>query len=175
MKINRIIIIVFFTSLAFLPVCAQQEEGDSVAVYGAILNHGTGKPEPYCTIQFLSEERLVAGTVCDEDGFFVVAPLPVGTYTLKVLLRGLTLYKQELLIEEAANLNSSVITDSTTVRMLPEVSVEDAAPTHQLEQQGLLITSPSDPRLWFFEYRWWVRGFKPVPHEARADLSRIPN
>ena len=175
MKINRIIIIVFFTSLAFLPVCAQQEEGDSVAVYGAILNHGTGKPEPYCTIQFLSEERLVAGTVCDEDGFFVVAPLPVGTYTLKVLLRGLTLYKQELLIEEAANLNISVITDSTTVRMLPEVSVEDAAPTHQLEQQGLLITSPSDPRLWFFEYRWWVRGPKPVPHEARADLSRIPN
>ena len=165
----------FFTSLAFLPVCAQQEEGESVAVYGAILNHRTGEPEPFCTIQFLDEERLVAGTGCDEDGFFVVAPLPVGTYTLKVLLRGLTLYKQELLIEEAANLNISVITDSTTVRMLPEVSVEDSATTHQLEQQGLLITSPSDPRLWFFKYRWWVRGPKPVPHEARADLSRIPN
>lgn len=172
MKINRIIIIVFFTSLAFLPVCAQQEEGDSVAVYGAILNHCTGEPEPFCTIQFLDEERLVAGTVCDEKGFFVVAPLPVGTYTLKVLLSGLTLYKQELLIEEAANLNISVITDSTTIRLLPEVHVADAAPVHQLEYQGLLITSPSDPRLWDFNYRWWVRGSRRVPHEARLDLSR---
>ena len=171
MKINRIII-VFFTLLAFLPVCAQQEEGDSVAVYGAILNHRTGEPEPFCTIQFLDEERLVAGTVCDEKGFFVVAPLPVGTYTLKVLLSGLTLYKQELLIEEAANLNISVITDSTTIRLLPEVHVADAAPVHQLEYQGLLITSPSDPRLWDFNYRWWVRGSRRVPHEARHDLSR---
>ena len=90
MKTNRIIIAVI-TMLAFFPVCAQQEEVDTVAVYGAVLNHSTGKPEPFCTIQFLSEDRLVAGTVCDEDGFFVVAPLPVGNYTLKVLLSGLTL------------------------------------------------------------------------------------
>ena len=113
----------------------------------------------------------MAGTVCDEEGFFVVAPLPVGTYTLKVLLSGLTLYKQELFIEEAVNLNISVITDSTTIRMLPEVHVADAAPEHLLEYQELLITSPSDPRLWAFNYRWWVPGPKPVPHEARRDLS----
>ena len=170
MKTNKIIIAVI-AILAFFPVCAQQQEvGDSVAVYGAISNHRTGKPEPFCTIQFLNEDRLVAGTVCDEEGFFVVAPLPVGSYTLKVLLSGLTLYKQELLIDETANLNISVITDSTTIRMLPEVHV--AAPAHQLEYQELLITSPSDLRLWSFNYRWWVPGPKPVPHEARRDLSR---
>ena len=85
MKTNRIVI-ALITLLMFLPLCAQQpEERDSVAVYGAISNHRTGKPEPFCTIQFLNEDRLVAGTVCDEEGFFVVAPLPVGIYTLKVL------------------------------------------------------------------------------------------
>ena len=152
MKTNRIVI-ALITLLLSLPLCAQHpEERDSVAVYGAISNHRTGKPVPFCTIQFL-------------------APLPVGIYTLKVLLSGLTLYKQELLIDEAVNLNISVITDSTTIRMLPEVHVADAAPEHLLEYQELLITSPSDPRLWAFSYRWWVPGPKPVPHEARRDLS----
>ncbi|MBR1835491.1 MAG: hypothetical protein IJ785_08330 [Bacteroidales bacterium] len=173
MKINRIIIIVA-TLLAFVPVCAQQPEmQDTVAVYGAVSNHNTRNPEPYCTIQFFNNDRLVAGAVCDEEGLFVVDTLPVGTYTLKVLLSGVTLYKQELLIDESANLNISVITDSTTIRMLPEIHVAETAPVHQLEYQELLITSPSDPRLWDFSYRWWVPGPKPVPHEARRDLSEL--
>jgi len=173
MKNHRIITIVV-ALLAFIPVLAQQPEyQDTVAVYGAISNHSTGKPEPYCTIQFLDQDRLVAGTLCDEEGFFSVDALPTGSYTLKVMLSGLTLYKQDLLIDETANLNISVITDSVTIRMLPEIHVADAVPTHQLQEQELLITSPRDPRLWHFKYRWWVPGPKPVPHEAKLDLSRL--
>lgn len=171
MKTNRVIIIAAIL-LAFVPVRAQQPVvRDTVAVFGAITNHTTGKPEPYCTIQFLDQDRLAAGTVCDDEGFFEVDALPTGAYTLRVMLSGLTLYKQELLIDETSNLNISVITDSTTIRMLPEIHVAEAAPTHLLQEQELLITSPRDPRLWDFKYRWWVPGPKPVPHEARRDLS----
>lgn len=157
--------------LIAMPLCAQQPVyTDSVAVFGAVTNHHTGKPEPFCTVQLMREGHLVAGTLCDEEGFFTIDAMAPGVYTLKVMSGGLSLYQQQLPIEETVNLNISVITDSTTIRMLPDVSVVDAAIEHKLGE--LLISSPRDVRLWDFNYRPWVRGSRPVPHEARLDLSR---
>ena len=55
--------------LVFAGAYGQQEgDVDTVNVMGAISNHHTGEPEPFCLVQFLDGERLVAGTMSDEKG-----------------------------------------------------------------------------------------------------------
>ena len=164
-------IFVMLCCLVFAEAYGQQEgDVDTVNVMGAISNHHTGEPEPFCLVQFLDGERLVAGTMSDEKGNFSVETLPAGSYTLKVLSGGMSLYQQDLLIDEMVMLNISIIKDSTVVRVLPEARVSDSAIRNRLGP--LLITSPQDIRLWHFNYRPWVPGPRPKSHEASMDLSR---
>lgn len=142
---------------------------DSVIVLGSVVNRLSGVPEPYCTVHFLSGNDTAATTFCDAEGFFAFDPLPAGTYGLSVSLRGMTLYQADLVLNSNAELYISVITDSFQLRNLREVAI--TAPKHQLAEQGQLITTPDDPRLWDFSYRPFMGG---EAHYGGADAGFLP-
>lgn len=141
---RRIIILILLVS-AGLPLWAQEAEvPDSVVVMGIVVNRLSGEPEPFCRVHFLRGSDTVATAFCDDEGYFGIDRLQAGTYGLSVSLRGMTLYQADLVLNDNALLNLSVITDSFQLRNLREVQV--VAPKHMLG--GLQITSPNDIRLW---------------------------
>lgn len=162
-------------------LCAQEDEPDSIVVLGSVVNRLSGQPEPFCQVHFLQGSDTVATAFCDDEGYFGVDRLPVGTYGLSVSLRGMTLYQADLVLGDNAMLSISVITDSFQFRTLREVAI--IAPKHQLAEQGQLITHYDDPRLWDFMSRpcWGTEshyggadaGFKPgqfyAPAKGRDD------
>lgn len=141
---------------------------DSVIVMGTVVNRLSGEAEPYCTVHFLRDTDTVATTLCDDEGFFAVDPLPAGTYGLSISLRGMTLYQADLVLNSNAELHISVITDSFQLRTLHEVEI--VAPKHLLGEQ--LISSYDDPRLWDFSYRPFMGG---EAHYGGADAGFLPS
>lgn len=154
------------------PLCAQEDEPDSVVVLGRVVNRLSGQPEPFCRVHFLQGGDTVTTAFCDDEGYFSVERLPVGTYGLSVSLRGMTLYQSDLVLGDNAMLSLSVITDSFQLRNLREVEI--VAPKHLLTGSGQLITSPDDDRLWDFMYCDWCLWNGP-PRNASASSSGDPN
>ena len=147
-----------------------QSEADSVIVMGSVTDRLTGEPLPLGYVHFLGAGGdTVATAVCDTAGFFAVGYMPVGTYALVVSVKGLSLYRSDLVLGGNADLHLSVITDSFYLRNLPTVEIVE--PRHELASQGLLITSPDDPRLWDFSYRPVFGG---EPHYGGADAGFLP-
>lgn len=154
-------------------VCAQAPvKSDSVIVIGSVINRLSGEPEPFCIVHFFRGSDTAATVFCDTEGLFSVDGLPVGSYGLSVTLRGTTLYQADLVLNDNAFLNISVITDSFQLRTLREVAI--VAPKHMLAESGLLITSPDDDRLWDFMYCDWCIG-RGAPRNASASNSVDPN
>lgn len=151
---------------------AQEVVSDSVIVMGTVVDHLSGEHEPFCQVHFLQGSDTVATAVCDQEGYFGVDRLQVGTYGLSVSLRGMTLYQSDLVLGDNAMLSISVITDSFQLRTLREVEI--MAPKHDLAASGLLITSPNDERLWDFMYCDWCLWNGP-PRNASASNSGDPN
>ena len=151
---------------------AQEVAPDSVVVLGHVVNRLSGVPEPFCRVHFLQGNDTAATAVCDEQGYFGIDRLPVGTYGLSVSLRGMTLYQSDLVLNDNALLHLSVITDNFQLRNLREVEI--TAPKHELAASGLLITSPDDPRIWDFMYCDWCLWNGP-PRVASASTSGDPN
>ena len=147
-------------------------EPDSVVILGLVVNRISGEHEPFCQVHFLQGSDTVATAVCDQEGYFGVDRLPVGNYGLSVSLRGMTLYRSDLVLGDNAMLYLSVITDSFQLRNLHEVEI--TAPKHDLAASGLLITNPDDPRLWDFMYCDWCLWNGP-PRNASASSSGDPN
>lgn len=166
MKGNRFILFLMLL-LSAGTLCAQEDEPDSIVVLGSVVNRLSGQPEPFCQVHFLQGSDTVATAVCDQEGYFGVDRLPVGTYGLSVSLRGMTLYQSDLVLGDNAMLSLSVITDSFQLRNLREVAI--VAPKHQLGEQ--LISSPDDPRLWDFSYRPFMGG---EAHYGGADAGFLP-
>lgn len=150
-------------------LCAQEDEPDSVVILGLVVNRLSGEHEPFCQVHFLQGSDTVATAICDQEGYFGVDRLPVGTYGLSVSLRGMTLYRSDLVLGDNAMLYLSVITDSFQLRNLREVAI--VAPKHQLAEQGLLISHYDDPRLWDFNYRDCFGG---EAHYGGADAGFLP-
>ena len=123
-----------------------QEAADSVVVLGRVVNRLSGEAEPYCRVSFLQGADTMAVVVSDAAGEFGTDPMPAGSYGLSVTLKGMTLYRADLVLNSNAELYISVITDSFQLRTLREVAI--VAPKHQLAEQGLLIKNPDDVRLW---------------------------
>ena len=172
MKGNRFILFLMLL-LSVGPLCSQESAApDSVVVLGLVVNRISGEHEPFCQVHFLQGSDTVATAVCDQEGYFGVDRLPVGTYGLSVSLRGMTLYQSDLVLDDNAMLYLSVITDSFQLRNLREVEI--AAPKHDLAASGLLITSPDDDRLWDFMYCDWCLWNGP-PRNASASSSGDPN
>ena len=119
-------------------------EGDSVLVSGTVVNHMTGRPEPYTVVRLLQEGRLQASMSCDSTGAFAAMLVPEGRYLLEVQVRGITLYQSDLLLMQDVDLSISVITD--TLRMVNLREVRVTALHHLLGSQ--YIYSPDDIRLW---------------------------
>lgn len=142
-------------------------EPDSVVILGLVVNRISGEHEPFCQVHFLQGSDTVATAVCDQEGYFGVDRLQVGTYGLSVSLRGRTLYQSDLVLGDNAMLYLSVITDSFQLRNLREVEI--VAPKHLLGEQ--LISSPDDPRLWDFSYRPFFGG---EAHYGGADAGFLP-
>lgn len=166
MKGNRFILFLMLL-LSAGTLCAQEDEPDSIVVLGSVVNRLSGQPEPFCQVHFLQGSDTVATAVCDQEGYFGVDRLPVGTYGVSVSLRGMTLYQSDLVLGDNARLSLSVITDSFQLRNLREVAI--VAPKHQLGEQ--LISSPDDPRLWDFSYRPFMGG---EAHYGGADAGFLP-
>lgn len=172
MKGNRFILFLMLL-LSVGPLCSQESAApDSVVVLGLVVNRISGEHEPFCQVHFLQGSDTVATAVCDQEGYFGVDRLPVGTYSLSVSLRGMTLYQSDLVLGDNAMLYLSVITDSFQLRNLREVEI--VAPKHDLAASGLLITSPDDDRLWDFMYCDWCLWNGP-PRNASASSSGDPN
>jgi hypothetical protein len=86
--------------------------------------------------------------------------LPAGEYTLEVMVKGLSLHRENLDLSSEVFLSVFVITDSIKLVNLPEVDVNASRPKHVLAEQGLQITSAKDPRLKHFNYRWWIPWYQ---------------
>ena len=147
-------------------------EPDSVVVLGRVVNRLSGEAEPYCRVSFLQGADTMAVVVSDAAGEFGTDPMPAGSYGLSVTLKGMTLYRADLVLNSNADLYISVITDSFQLRTLREVEI--TAPGHVLAEQGLLIKDPDDPRLWNFNYRGSTPWSNP-PRIASASSSGDPN
>ena len=146
---RRIVLLLLLLSASF-PLWAQESDvSDSVVVMGTVVNRMTGEPEPFSVVRLLQDTLVVASAPCDEEGWFGLDALPVGSYLLEVQVRGLTLYQADLLLQENAVLNIGVITDSIRLVNLREVSI--VALRHMLGQQ--LISTTHDIRLWNLLYR----------------------
>jgi hypothetical protein len=167
MKRNRLILFLMLL-LSAGTLCAQEDEPDSIVVLGSVVNRLSGQPEPFCQVHFLQGSDTVATAFCDDEGYFGVDRLPVGTYGLSVSLRGMTLYQSDLVLGDNAMLSLSVITDSFQLRNLHEVEI--VAPKHLLGEQ--LISSYDNPRLWDFSYRPFMGG--EAPHYGGADAGFLP-
>lgn len=150
-------------------VCAQEETAapDSVIVMGVVVDHLTNEPQPYSLLQFIQGADTTAMVRCDEEGYFV-SRLQVGDYTLSVSLKGQQVYQADLVLNDNAALHIAVITDSFSFRRLQPVEVTGMK--HQLAEQGLLIDSPNEPRLWDFTYREWCLVCQPA-HYGGADAG----
>lgn len=166
MKRNRLILFLMLL-LSAGTLCAQEDEPDSIVVLGSVVNRLSGQPEPFCQVHFLQGSDTVATAFCDDEGYFGVDCLPVGTYGLSVSLRGMTLYQSDLVLGDNAMLSLSVITDSFQLRNLHEVEI--VAPKHLLGEH--LISSYDDPRLWDFSYRPFMGG---EAHYGGADAGFLP-
>lgn len=145
-----------------------QSEADSVLVMGEVVDRLSERPLPLGYVHFLGVGGdTVASAVTDTGGFFDAVRLPVGTYALVVQVKGLTLYRADLVLGSNADLHISVITDSFQLRNLREVFI--VAPKHLLGNQ--LITSYNDPHLWDFSYRSVFGG---TAHYGGADAGFKP-
>lgn len=146
---RRIVFLLLLLS-ASPPLWAQKPDvSDSVVVMGTVVNRITSQPEPFSIVQLLQDTMVVASASCDEEGWFGIEALPVGSYLLEVQVRGLTLYQADLVLQENAVLNIGVITDSIRLVNLREVAI--VALRHLLGEQ--LISTTHDIRLWNLLYR----------------------
>jgi hypothetical protein len=172
MKKNRLLVFILLVLICTVARAQETEAADSVVVMGRVVNRLSGEVEPYCRVSFLQGMDTMATVVSDAAGEFGTAPMPAGSYGLSVSLRGMTLYRADLVLNSNAELYISVITDSFQLRTLREVEI--TAPGHVLAEQGLLIEDPDDPRLWDFTYCDWCPWSGP-PRIASASTSGDPN
>ena len=157
MEKGSFIMFVVAALLGCAGVQAQElDELDSVSVYGTVINQISRQAESYCSVRFLQGEELRREVLTDENGDFAAADLPAGEYTLEVMVKGLSLHRENLDLSSEVFLSVFVITDSIKLVNLPEVDVNASRPKHVLAEQGLQITSAKDPRLKHFNYRWWI-------------------
>ena len=115
-----------------------------VMVHGTVLNQISGLPESYSVVHLLQGDSVRYVAPCDSDGWYGFRMLPAGSYRLEVQVRGQTLYQADLVLQQNAELNIGVITDSMRFVLLREVQV--IALKHMLGSQ--YIGSPSDIRIW---------------------------
>ena len=169
MKKNRLLVFILLVLICTVARAQETEAADSVVVMGRVVNRLSGEVEPYCRVSFLHGMDTMATVVSDAAGEFGTNPMPAGSYGLSVSLRGMTLYRADLVLNSNAELYISVITDSFQLRILREVAI--VAPKHQLAEQGQLITHHDDPRLWDFNYRPCFGG---EAHYGGADAGFLP-
>lgn len=161
MEKGSFIMFVVAALLGCAGVQAQElDELDSVSVYGTVINQISRQAESYCSVRFLQGEELRREVLTDENGDFAAADLPAGEYTLEVMVKGLSLHRENLDLSSEVFLSVFVITDSIKLVNLPEVDVNASRPKHVLAEQGLQITSAKDPRLKHFNYRWWIPWYQ---------------
>ena len=104
------------------------DELDSVSVYGTVINQISRQAESYCSVRFLQGEELRREVLTDENGDFAAADLPAGEYTLEVMVKGLSLHRENLDLSSEVFLSVFVITDSIKLVNLPEVDVNASRP-----------------------------------------------
>ena len=117
---------------------------DSVLVMGIVVDHLSNEPQPHCLLHFVQGSDTAAIVHCDEEGYFLSAPLPVGNYTLCATLKGHQVYRADLVLNDNAALYISIITDTFSFRNLQAINVKE-----RRRQLGtLLISSYNDTRMW---------------------------
>lgn len=140
---------------------------DTIIVTGTVYNQHTRKPEPYCLVQLIQDSVAKAVRVCDGDGFFAIDSLPTGAYTLRVGVGRVTLFQNDFVLREPADL--SIFVDTLQLINLRAVTINarrwvPPMPKHNLG--ATLITKADDYRLWNFGGKMTESG------PACADLSR---
>ncbi|HHW58611.1 MAG: TonB-dependent receptor [Bacteroidales bacterium] len=75
----RLLSLVFLMLISFLALA--QSSG---TIMGTITEEGTNKPVPFAHVAIMSGERIVTGGVTDIDGRYKIAPVPPGTYNIRI-------------------------------------------------------------------------------------------
>lgn len=147
MKINRLLLLGVLMAAG---QCMAQDtlSTDSIMVMGTVVSLQTDKPEPFCKIQFVQGGMVRASALSDIEGVFILENIPAGVYSIKVGLNGLTVFQDNIKLDTDTELKLKINKDTTRIICLPPVNVNVARSRNTLEQMGLLITSPSDPRIW---------------------------
>lgn len=159
------------TLLLLLAFCTLgQAQTDTIFVTGTVYNQHTRKPEPYCLVELIQDSIATAVRVCDGEGFFLIDNLPTGSYTLRVGVGHVTLFQNDFVLREPANL--SIYVDTLQLINLRTVTINarrwvPPVPEHHLSDK--LITHADDYRLWNFS------GHMTESGPACADLSRGEN
>lgn len=140
-------IILYITLSLTPPLMAVAQEPavyDSVLFMGTVVGTATGRPEPRCEVQLLSNGEAVTTLFTDDEGLFGATLVPVGAYTLSVFSNGSALYRADISLYDNVSLRIELMLDTVHLRALPPVEV--SANRHLLGQR--LIRSANDPRLW---------------------------
>ncbi|MCB0807162.1 MAG: TonB-dependent receptor, partial [Bacteroidales bacterium] len=60
----------------------------SACIKGQITDVKTGEPLPFATVSAEANGNIISGTMCDEDGFYTLKPLPPGKVDIKASFSG---------------------------------------------------------------------------------------
>ncbi len=99
-------------------------------VLGFVYDAETGAPLPYANV-VLKEIRQ--GALTDENGFYRIARVPVGTYTLAISYLGYEAYEKRVTLSKGRKIRHNVYLNPTVLK-LKEVVVEDAAVRERKEE-----------------------------------------
>lgn len=95
-------------------------------ISGTVLDGSNQKPVSYASVGLLdpATNKPVNGGVCGDDGQFVLAGVPAGTYTIEVTFLGYqTLRRPDVVVTAGGNTNVGSLTLATAAKALGEVVV----------------------------------------------------
>ncbi|MDO1445779.1 TonB-dependent receptor [Rhodocytophaga aerolata] len=118
---NKLFAIFLFTFWATIAFAQTSNPGK---LTGSLTDSTTAKPVPYVTVALMEGTKLLTGTTSEDDGTFVLANLPLGTYSLVLSYVG---YRSKTvpvtLSDQRPVLDLGAIRMATESKALAEVTV----------------------------------------------------
>lgn len=116
-------LLIFSTSMAqpnaekYLPTIA--------GISGKVIDKKTQEPLPYVTVTIENENgEILTGGITDDNGFFTISSIPVGTVNVKIQYIGFISYSKELTIEKNnESIDLGIISLEEDIASLDEVVV----------------------------------------------------
>ena len=147
-----------FSALILLLPCVRAQ---GLSVVGTVVNGVDGNGLPLCVVRLFADGRSVARAVSDYAGNYSIPSVPAGCYDIMVVQFGdtLSLYRNLTIMHDTrirhvvwpptGELPEPTVDYSLGIRLLRPVTLCGRG-CNMLDEMGLLINNPNDPRLWDF-------------------------